>query len=52
MDGVLYTRDEFIAEYGGTTEWEQAGGALAVAVAVAIAPTLTLTVTYVEPSPP
>jgi len=25
VDGELYTRDEFIAEYGGTQEWEQAG---------------------------
>ena len=24
-NGVAYTRAEFIAEYGGTQEWEQAG---------------------------
>jgi hypothetical protein len=35
VDGVLYSRDDFIAEYGGAQEWEQAEAPAAPAPAAA-----------------
>jgi hypothetical protein len=32
-DGNAYTQDEFVAQYGGTAEWEQAGPAQGAAEA-------------------
>eukprot|EP00964_Phaeocystis_antarctica_P093553 scaffold60399_cov57-Phaeocystis_antarctica.AAC.1 len=38
VDGVLYSRDDFVAEYGGTAEWEQAEAPAAPAAAAPAAP--------------
>ena len=49
-DGLLYTRDDFIAEYGGTAEWEQAANGRRVATHVYHRPAAPATPAKSSPS--